>query len=369
MQGSLSNRDRISRCLRGQQIDRVPWFLLQGPWPETELRWQGETGGKIDYARFEYDTGLVEVNHWVNMGFCPGYEYHVIEESEQRIIFQDHLGVVQESIKGKSGIPHIIRNPVGNREDWLQIKADRLNPDDPRRFPENWRQVAGQLNAGDAAVQLGSFPFGLFGTLRDLMGVENLLVAFHDMPDLIKEIMNDLTDLWLTLYEKVCQDVRPIELVFIWEDMSGTQGSLISPKMVLEFMTPNYRRIADFCHSHDIPGFFVDTDGRCDELIGPYMLGGVNAMMPFEVAAGNDVVKLRERFPGLTMMGGIDKRLISAGPEALETELERIRPLLSGSRYFPALDHLVPPEVSWAEFCTYTDGLRASILSELKDIR
>jgi hypothetical protein len=357
----LGNRERIRRCLSGQSIDRVPWFLYFGPWSETDQRWETETGGPVSYERFSYDAGIVSVNNWVNMGFCPAFSKEIFDENDQRVIFRDRLGIVQESIKGRSGIPRIISNPVTCRADWLRLKCERLDPEDPRRFPDNWPEIARQLNEGEKAVQLGAFPYGLFGTLRDLLGVENLLLGFYDDPDLIHEIMDDLTSLWLILYGKICQDVWPVDMVHIWEDMSGKQGSLISPAMVREFMIPNYRRITDFCRAQNIPGFSVDTDGRCDELIEPFMEGGVNALLPFEVAAGNDVVAVRKRYPGLAMLGGIDKRLISAGPVVLETELQRIRPLLSGSGYIPALDHLVPPEVSWSDFCSYSDRLRELI--------
>ena len=57
-------------------------------------------------------------------------------------------------------------------------------------------------------MQIGIYPCGLYGTLRDLMGVEGSLFAFYDMPDLVKDIMDGLTDFWLSIYEKICRDVK-----------------------------------------------------------------------------------------------------------------------------------------------------------------
>lgn len=359
---ALGNRERIRRCLMGQDLDRAPWFLYFGPWTETEARWRGEIGGPVEYSAFGFDAGIVPLTSWVNFGFCPAFPYEVLQETPDRIVFQDSLGIVQESIKGRSGIPRILRNPVATIDDWRKIRRERLDPEDPRRFPANWATVAASLRQGDAALQLGNYPYGMFGTLRDLMGVEPLLISFLDDPELVMTIMSDLADFWLSIYGKICRDIPEISLVHMWEDMSGKQGSLISPEMVRTFMVPQYRRLADFALAHDIPGFIVDTDGRCDELIEPFMEGGVNALLPFEVAAGNDVVALRRQFPDLTLFGGIDKRLISQGREVLEQELQRIRPLLSGTRYIPALDHLVPPEVSWQDFCDYSHRLHELVL-------
>ena len=43
--------------------------------------------------------------------------------------------------------------------------------------------------AAGAPVQLGSYPWGMFGTARDVLGVEYLLVAFYDEPDMVRDIM------------------------------------------------------------------------------------------------------------------------------------------------------------------------------------
>ena len=100
-------------------------------------------------------------------------------------------------------------------------------------MPEGFRRIGGSLvkqyNEGEKIVQLGLYPYGLFGTLRDMMGVEELLVSFYEQPELIHDMMNYLTDFWLTMYEKVCKDVK-VDAIHMWEDMSGKNGSLISPK-------------------------------------------------------------------------------------------------------------------------------------------
>jgi uroporphyrinogen decarboxylase len=61
------------------------------------------------------------------------------------------------------------------------------------------------------------------------------------------------------------------------------------------------------------------------------------------------------------MLGGIDKRALAVGPAAIEAELERIRPALERGRYIPALDHLVPDDVSWDHYTTYARALKALV--------
>jgi uroporphyrinogen decarboxylase len=106
----------------------------------------------------------------------------------------------------------------------------------------------------------------------------------------------------------------------------------------------------------------VDTDGQPDLIVAPMLEAGVNFLFPMEVAAGADVNVYRRKYPGLGMLGGIDKRALALGPAAIDAELERIRPVIGAGRYIPDLDHHVPPDVSWANFCHYAAGLRERVV-------
>jgi len=58
------------------------------------------------------------------------------------------------------------------------------------------------------------------------------------------------------------------------------------------------------------------------------------------------------------MMGGIDKRAIASGPEAIERELRRVAPLVEEGGYIPAPDHSLPPDVSFSNYCYYMNRLK-----------
>jgi uroporphyrinogen decarboxylase len=189
------------------------------------------------------------------------------------------------------------------------------------------------------------------------MGVEGLLIAFIEEPELVADIMSYMTDLWLYVYAEAVKYIK-FDMVHIWEDMSGKQGSLISPKMVKEFMLPNYRRIAQFCKDNDIPVFSVDTDGKVDELVPLFMSAGVNFIFPFEVAAGSDILDFRQKYPELAILGGIDKRELAKGRKEIDGQIEIAEKMLSYGRYIPTVDHHVHPEVSWDNFCYYNKRLK-----------
>ena len=255
---------------------------------------------------FHFDKGMarVPVDHWV----FPWFEKTVIEETETTRIIIDEQGIKKRILKGGTSMPHFIGWPISNREDFEGLK-EKFNPEDPGRFPSNWPEVVKELNSRDYPLALGGKPVGYFGSMRELMGYEQLMLGYYDDPQLIKDIMHFLTDFWISLWEKILAEVT-VDLGFFWEDMSYKNGSLISPATFKEFMTPCYRRLIDFLKSYGVKVFFVDTDGDCLELIPLLTDVGVTGLYPFEVQAGMNVAKIAQEFPSLQIMGGIDKIIL-----------------------------------------------------------
>lgn len=361
----MTNKERIINCAVGESIDRSPFFFYFGPWGETVAAWakQGVTNPDAWHAGFGFDPGVCMLSGFVNHLFLPGFTPRVISQSGDRVVSLNYQGEIVESIAGREGIPKILKSPVESREDWERLKAERLNPADPERFCPGFADITEGLKKAEFAIQVGTYPCGLFGTLRDLMGVEGALLGFYDEPELVRDIMNQLTDLWLYIYEKISHYIQ-IDIIHIWEDMSGKQGSLISPDMVLEFMLPNYKRIHAFAENHGIKVMQVDTDGECEGLIPLFAEAGVNMMLPFEVSAGSDIVKLREKYPYMSMLGGIDKLEIAKGREHIDAELERVAPLINKPGYFPALDHLIHPGISFEDYSYFVNRLKIMIFGE-----
>lgn len=280
----MTNRERIRNTALCKPVDRAPLSFYFGPWEDTILAWQKQgfpVGLEWDHG-LGLDSGFRFVD--VNLGYCPAFPYKILEEKEHTRIVQDEFGIVAEIHKEHSSIPRYLEYPVKDWEDWERLKKERLDPDDPKRFPENWESLVEEYNNGDQIIQLGWLPYGLFGTLRDMMGVETLLITFYDDPDLIHAMMDGLTDFWLAIYEKVCRVVK-VDAIHMWEDMSGKNGSLISPDMVREFMMPNYKKIRKFADEHDISMFALDTDGDCSQLVPLFLECGINTVLSFEVQA------------------------------------------------------------------------------------
>ncbi|MFQ9800496.1 MAG: hypothetical protein ACLR23_18055 [Clostridia bacterium] len=73
--------------------------------------------------------------------------------------------------------------------------------------------------------------------------------------------------------------------------------------MFRTFMFPHYRRFIEFLKGNGVKLVYVDCDGYPGGLIPEFLEAGVDAISPVEIAAGNDVIQLREEYPRLGMLG------------------------------------------------------------------
>jgi len=358
----MNDRERFLATVLGRPRDRCPYWLNWGPWESTWRRWTGE-GLPAEMKDFgdvarRYGADAAPAVVPVNCGPCPRRQRQVLEEDDDYVVWTDTWGIKRRNPKANESMSQFLEFPVKGWDDWRAYRDRWLDPGHPERLAGDWRDQAKRWQAEGIPVQIGYYPdVGIFGSVRWLLGDEECLLAFYTDPALVREIMNHVTDVYLAVFAAVAAEV-PVDVIHIWEDMCGRQGPLISPAFFDEFMGPCYRRIKAFADAHDIPVISVDTDGNPDLIIDPMMRGGVNLLYPFEVAAGCDVNAVGAKYPALGMMGGIDKRALAVGPEAIDAELARIAPAIDNARYIPSLDHCIPDDVPWEGFCYYAEALK-----------
>jgi uroporphyrinogen decarboxylase len=147
-------------------------------------------------------------------------------------------------------------------------------------------------------------------------------------------------------------------MVHLHEDMAYKEHPMISPEMTREFLLPTYQRWGALVKGHGCRLYAMDSDGFIESLIPVWIEGGINVCDPMEVAAGNDLQRLRKRFGrAMAFRGGVDKRAIAKGGRAIEAEIERLAPVIRGGGFIPGCDHGVPADVSWPDFVRYTELL------------
>jgi uroporphyrinogen decarboxylase len=303
------------------------------------------------------DEGMQRIA--VNNYFCPAFQEQVLEEHENWLLVRDDMGMIIRRKKNLDSLPHFERGPVANRDDWEKLKADRLQPRLQGRLPANWSELVEGYQKRTYPLAIGGSQ-GFFGTPRSLFGQVQVLTAFYDCPDLMRDIVNDLADFWIALYDQVLDQVDA-DLALIWEDMAYKNGPLISPQFFIEFLSGAYKKLTGFFHERGVRVIHVDCDGNVWKLLPLFIESGVTGLYPFEVMAGMQVAEVRQAFPKLQILGGVDKTALAKGPEATEVVLEQTPWMLDKGGYIPYVDHMVPPDVSWENFCYYRKRLNEMI--------
>lgn len=354
----MTERERFIRTLRFESVDRPP-LSMPAPWLATRRRWEREgcPAGVDLYDYFEVPP-LLTHHVAIETVLSPPFEEIVLEEGSDYVIKIDHHGVKVKNFPDETSMPEFLEYPIKGRESlpWLREKLSWHNS---ARIAQGWIEGAQTAQENGAAVLCNGGMY--FGFLNEHMGTEELLLTYYDDPDFIHEINEMLCTLCEEALKTTLASVT-LDFVGYHEDMAYKNGSLISPALFREFMTPYYRRIQAVTAQTGVDIHLMDSDGDISELIPLWLECGVNCMTPMEVAAGLDVVALRREYGReLRMTGGFDKRIFAAGKEQIRAELERLRPVWEEGGYIPGIDHNVPYDVSWENMCYYVRTLKSML--------
>lgn len=304
---------------------------------------------------------------WCEAEFCPFFEEKVLEDRGDYELVRDYAGRDVLFFKGRRNgfMPEYINSPVKDEESWERDVKWRLNPSSSARFAGLDKIIHDAKSAEAEGAWIRQNIIGGYMYLRSLFGPEKLLYAFYDTPELIHDCMRT----WFELADKVIsayQSALTLDEVFFAEDICYNHGCLISSDMMNEFLFPYYQQLVSNIKSRQIDTsrrlvVQVDTDGNCLPVIDIYREKiGMNYMSPFEVAAGCDVTKVRGSYPDLLIRGGIDKRILASGREAIAREIDRIMPFMTKyGGYIPCCDHGVPEEVPFEDYMYYRELMKS----------
>jgi Uroporphyrinogen decarboxylase (URO-D) len=365
----MNNRTRFIETILFGNPDKIP-FMPGDPRESTLKAWkeQGFREGVHYFDQladiFSIDLHLPEESYDIGVSFrmIPMFEEKVLEHKEGHYIVQDWMGAITE-ISDEYDLSYLReardfvtrkwhKFPVENRADWAEMKS-RFSTVTEGRFSKDFEERAAKSHDSTEIVELEVA--GPFWQLREWLGFENLCMKFIEYPDFIKDMIEFWQEFVSQIMSKVLDKAR-VDKILITEDMAYKTRSMISPKMVREFIQPTYLSWIKEFTAKGVEVIDIDSDGYIGELIPIWIEAGYNCCEPIEIAAGCDPVEFREQFGNkMAYIGGIDKRLIAKGGQELETELRRIIPaLLKDGGYIPGCDHGVPPDISWPNFVEYS---------------
>lgn len=357
----MTPRERLLGTLRYEPVDRVPAYLA-GPWSDTLARWreEGLPAGVTDVHEYlgVRAHGYRMTNITPCSGLYPPFETRTLEEDDEFITRIDGYGRTVRDFKDHTSFPEWLAFPVADEDDLRRLLDEHFDVTDlDARFPDDWADNARSAAArGDVLLIDGGC---YYWTLRSVAGVDGASYLLYDCPDLVDELCERYFTVVMEGLRRAVEVVT-VDLIGFGEDFAFKTGPLLSPEMFRRFILPRYAKTMEFAHAHGVELTWHDSDGDCRLFLPDMIAVGVNSTAPCEVAANMDPVALRGAFGrDLRLAGGVDKRIVAQGPEAVRAELERLAPVIREGGFVPGVDHSVPADVSWDNYRRYLDLLLA----------
>ena len=373
----MNNRENTMAVLTYRDYTRIP-VVSFGYWAETVMKWadEGHIGREeaINYVEAgdnsEGDKAIMKkLGFDFNWNSCFSSEVLLFPPVEEKIleefpdgsrIIRDGQGLICKVKPGTVSIPAEIGTSMTDRKAWeelylpkLQMSRDRI---DFKRLEELKQEPEREIPLG---LHLGSF----MGNMRNMLGVEQLSYLYVDDEDLYREIVDTLCGLGYACAKEVLETGVKFDYAHFWEDICFKNGPLISPDVFREFVGPWYKKITDLTSSYGIEIVSVDCDGMIDSLIPIWLENGVNTMFPIEVGTWNaSIAPWREKYgKQLRGVGGMNKTIFSRDREAVDQEIERLKPLMALGGYIPCPDHRIAPDAKFELVQYYCEKMQKAV--------
>ncbi|MAG13827.1 MAG: hypothetical protein CMN78_04450 [Spirochaetales bacterium] len=376
--GRMSNRDRFLAVMDYHPVDRVPNYEA-GAWAQTRQRWSAE-GLNPDTLHWDWFTGEeyfdMDAREYIPIHFdmVPAFEPEVIEETERHEVIRDSKGRIRKALKdgaignSRTSMDQYLRFAVESRADFRDLRK-RFVADLGKRYPPQWREtMLPRWKNREHVLVLGRncSTLGFYWRAREWMGTEDLSYAWYDKPDLMHEMMEFIADFTIEVARPIL-DAVDVDYVFINEDMAMKQGPLLGPETYRTFVFPHMKRLVTYLKSNGAKYVIVDSDGNSEPLISLLMDAGVDGLWPLERAsADTDPHFLRKKYGrSLRLWGAVDKRELSKDKRAIDVHLVQFADLIEEGGFIPTVDHTVPPDISFDNFCYYMERKKQLLTGRL----
>lgn len=305
----MNSRERVLAALRGEKVDRPPYFELYiDPKPVQEVQPGMSVEDFYDYADIDAVTCLTVAENPATVRWFD----------KDQGVWIDKWGAHQH-MTGE--FLSMVVPPAR-----IETESDLANysPPDPMKSPviADARRLVQRFKGRRAIMVVGEAAFAPCQFLR--AGLENLLIDFIERPDFIRKMVHICVEYHVELYRKLIAE--GVEVVLLGDDYAGKTGPFMSPAHFMEFVLPELTAVTKAVH--DAGGYVIKhTDGDIWKIMDMLIASGVDAVGPLEPAY-MDLKMVRDYSGGrLGVMGNVDVDLLSRGTpqqvRAATTELLR----------------------------------------------
>lgn len=355
--GTMTPRERFNRQMHDRSFDRC-FNWEYGYWDENYNEWDmfrenGITNNRQANRFFGFDPFQDIAGETF---LCPAFESMEIGRTpDGKRLLQNNEGLIAEvPDDGHSTIPHYIESRINTPDDWKKVKAERFDINHPNRKVDLAELKALHMPDEGRDYPLGVFCGSLIGSIRDMLTFEGLCYAMYDYPEMVE----DMVETCCQLIEHFLDQVLPhfqFDYAGGYEDICFKNGPIISPGFFRNVLQPRYRRIRDKLDRYGVDLWYTDCDGDVRPIVKYLMDSGITCLFPCEVNSCGHPGEILDQYPGLRVMGGVDKMELAKGPQAIDRYLQSLIPYVERGGYIPFCDHRCPPNVKEEYYLYYLD--------------
>jgi len=289
----MNRKERVIATLCLEEPDVVPFceFDVSDPYIRSKLLKQTSSIGGYSFL-FE-TTGDAYTNHMrgleeeiliakevgnhmiiINDSSCvpKKFEYKVLPKYRGQVVIQDEMGRIYS--EGKDGMRWYMDGIIKKPEDFEHYEFPDLDAHGRFDFVERATDLV-----GEEVFVCGSVHYG-FGYAWELLGgLEKLLLCFHINPSFAKKLLAKINKQMIEI-AKIMIDYG-VDGILTRDDIAGTRGSFVSPKMFEDFLLPSIQKLAKAVKRR---GAFMLThsDGNMYPLLDYLIDAGIDCFNPIE---------------------------------------------------------------------------------------
>jgi hypothetical protein len=273
----LTPKENYLMCLRGEQPEWVPWYTM-GAFPG----WKWELPSQI------FEPPILGEHRMRGGGKDLWGVNYVATDSAEMALIPDHNFILP-----LDDLPRwrdIIKAPDFSDVDWEQEvkKHFDLIPIDRK-------------NTGVAFA----LHFGYFQHLASFMGFSDAMIAMAEEPDLVKELLNYLSDFYISVVDKTIDRYNP-DTLCLMDDTASWNAPFISVAMYEEFVLPHHAKFTKYGIERGLP-MTMHNCGKAESFLDLLISIGITAWDPAQTS--NDLVGIKQKYGNsLVLMGGWDGR-------------------------------------------------------------
>ena len=336
----LTSRERILRCYKRQEIDRIP--MLDGAWRGTVKRWHNEgLPENMDwenYFGFDKATEIVPDN-------SPRYENKVIEKTDRYSIITTSWGQTRKVFNELDSTPETLNSYFCDSEHWEEAKAGMLKYHEDRIPWDYLKENYPKWKAEGRFLQLVTW-FGFDITHSGMVGTEELLIGMFEEPEWVADIFETSLKVSLDLCQRILDAGYEFDGIKWYDDMGYKGSPFFSPALYRELLLPYHKKVVEWAHERGLVTE-LHSCGFIEPLLPDILTTGVDMLNPLEVKAGMDPFKLKKEYGDILAFRGGTNAQIWDKPELIRAEMEQLIPVMKeGGGYIFASDHSIPNSVS-----------------------